>query len=113
MVTPLLEVSLNVICNHGNPPSRGFFEREGRELDYQVTEERTGKSRHYVCKVELPIDTTESVYAEGKPCSFLVFLVLMTNRIPKGWILYLLTIISSWWGEREQLETLHVCMTGF
>eukprot|EP00116_Pleurobrachia_bachei_P003515 sb/3463777/ len=44
---------------------RGFFEREGRELDYQVTEERTGKSRHYVCKVELPIDTTEPVYAEG------------------------------------------------
>ena len=44
---------------------REFFEREGVELEYVVTETGAGKNHQYICKVELPIDTTHPVFAEG------------------------------------------------
>ena len=44
---------------------RGFFEREGVELEYVVTESGSGKNHQYICKVELPIDTPSPVFAEG------------------------------------------------
>lgn len=46
---------------------RGFFEREGLELEYDVEEKGPGHARVYHCKVKLPIDGPggESIYAEA------------------------------------------------
>ncbi|XP_071834329.1 kanadaptin-like isoform X1 [Apostichopus japonicus] len=41
---------------------RGYFEREGLELEYNVEEKGSGFNKQYVCKVELPVDD-----AEGDP----------------------------------------------
>ena len=45
--------------------SAGYFEREGLELEYNVTESGNGKNHQYICKVELPLDTANPVTAEG------------------------------------------------
>lgn len=46
---------------------RGFFEREGLELEYDVEEKGPGHARVYHCKVKLPIDgpSGEPLYAEA------------------------------------------------
>ena len=44
---------------------RGYFEREGVDVEFEVTEKGVGRSHQYVCKVELPIDTPAPVFAEG------------------------------------------------
>ncbi|XP_038078519.1 kanadaptin-like [Patiria miniata] len=46
---------------------RGYFEREGYDLEYNVEEKESGFSKQFVCKVELPIDDASGrpIYAEA------------------------------------------------
>ncbi|XP_022090980.1 kanadaptin-like [Acanthaster planci] len=41
---------------------RGYFEREGYDLEYNVEEKESGFNKQFVCKVELPLDD-----ASGRP----------------------------------------------
>ncbi|XP_033627027.1 kanadaptin-like [Asterias rubens] len=46
---------------------RGYFEREGYDLEYNVEEKESGFNKQFVCKVELPIDDSSGrpIFAEA------------------------------------------------
>jgi hypothetical protein len=60
---------------------RGFFEREGVELEYVVSESGSGKNHQYICKVELPIDTASPVFAEGLDMTFIILIRIICTTL--------------------------------